>query len=308
MKKLNYLVVILLIVISMSACNTKIVAKVNDTQISKDEYKKIETLLKTIGQYNKDSNSSSIDNTVLSFIIDNEIVYQVAKEKGYKVSKDEINNKYDQLESTIYNNENKVKFKDAGIDEEFFKGQIEKDLVVNKYKEDFLEDIIISDEEMNAYYDDNKENLQSNQVRASQILISTLDNDGNEVSEEEKVKLKEKADGILEEIKNNNNKFEELASSESDDKKSGKKGGDLGYFTKDDKSYQFTSVVFNLNKNDISEVFETSYGYHIVKITDKKAVYRTFDECKNEIKEKLLNNKYIEHIDSLYDKAKITIT
>ena len=59
--------------------------------------------------------------------------------------------------------------------------------------------------------------------------------------------------------------------------------------------------------NQVAILGEVEHKY-IVKITYKMSVYSTFDECKNEIKEKLLNNKYIDHIDSLYDKAKITIT
>ncbi len=61
-----------------------------------------------------------------------------------------------------------------------------------------------------------------------------------------------------------------MAKKYSDDKATGKNGGQLGYFTKDDKNAEFTKEVFKLKKNEVSNVFETSYGYHIVKVTDKR--------------------------------------
>ncbi len=61
-----------------------------------------------------------------------------------------------------------------------------------------------------------------------------------------------------------------MAKKYSDDKATGKNGGQLGYFTKDDKNAEFTKEVFKLKKNEVSNVFETSYGYHIVKVTDKE--------------------------------------
>ena len=119
--------------------------------------------------------------------------------------------------------------------------------------------------------------------------------------------MKDKAEDILEKLKNNED-FAILAKEYSDDKNSGKDGGDLGYFSKEDKNIDFTNPVFKLEKDQLSDIIETEYGYHIVKVTDNKSVTKTLEESKEDIKNKILNQKYTQHIDSLYKNGKITIT
>ena len=185
--------------------------------------------------------------------------------------------------------------------------QIKKDLVVSKYKENFIKDIKISDKEIKAHYESHKDEFKIQEVRASQILISTLDDDNKQVSKEEKEKLKTKAEKLLNKV-NNGEDFNKLAKKYSDDKNSGKNGGDLGFFSKDDKNIDFTKEVFKLDKGKRVALIETSYGYHIVKITDKRTVTKSLEDSKDDIKNKILNEKYSKQIDSLYKKGKITIT
>ena len=216
--------------------------------------------------------------------------------------------KFNNIKETIDENPAyKEKLKEAGINEEFLKKQVKKDLVVSKYKENFIKDIKISDKEIKAYYESHKDEFKIQEVRASQILISTLDDDNKQVSKEEKEKLKTKAEKLLNKV-NNGEDFNKLAKKYSDDKNSGKNGGDLGFFSKDDKNIDFTKEVFKLDKGKRVALIETSYGYHIVKITDKRTVTKSLEDSKDDIKNKILNEKYSKQIDSLYKKGKITIT
>ncbi|SFJ13714.1 Parvulin-like peptidyl-prolyl isomerase [Terrisporobacter glycolicus] len=309
MKKITLMGLTILISINMVACSSKNVAKVNDVDISKDAYKKTEEFLYATGYIEKkDENSDEINNDVLSFIIDNEVAYQDAQKQNIKIEDSEVNEKFDQLKDALNTNPlYKEKLEKAGVTEVFFKEQIKKDLAVAKYKENFIKDIKISDKEMEAYYNNHKDQFNVEEVKASQILISTLDKDNKEVSKEEKEKLKEKAQGALDKIKNNED-FANLAKEYSDDKNSGKDGGDLGYFAKSDKNVEFTKAVFKLDTNQVSNLIETPYGYHIVKVTDKRSVTKSFEDSKDDIKAKILNEKYTKHIDSLYKNGKITIT
>ncbi len=309
MKKITLMGLTILISINMVACSSKNVAKVNDVDISKDAYKKTEEFLYATGYIEKkDENSDEINNDVLSFIIDNEVAYQDAQKQNLKIEDSEVNEKFDQLKDALNTNPlYKEKLEKAGVTEDFLKEQIKKDLVVAKYKENFIKDIKISDKEMEAYYNNHKDQFNVEEVKASQILISTLDKDNKEVSKEEKEKLKEKAQGVLDKIKNNED-FANLAKEYSDDKNSGKDGGDLGYFAKSDKNVEFTKEVFKLDTNQVSNLIETPYGYHIVKVTDKRPVTKSFEDSKDDIKAKILNEKYTKHIDSLYKNGKITIT
>lgn len=309
MKKIVLMGLTILVSINMVACSNKAVAKINDVDVSKEEYKKTEDFLYATGYVEKDEkNSDEINNDILSFIIDNEVAYQEAQKENIKVKDSDVNEKVEQLKETLETNTTyKEKLESAGITDDFLKEQVKKDLTVAKYKENFIKDIKVTDKEMEAYYNNNKEQFNVEEVKASQILISTLDEDNKEVSKEQKEKLKEKAQSILDKV-NNNEDFASLAKKYSDDKNSGKDGGDLGYFAKNEKNIEFTKEVFKLDTNQISKLIETSYGYHIVKVTDKTTVTKSLEDSKDDIKTKILNEKYTKHIDSLYKKGKITIT
>lgn len=309
-KKLKRLILIglaALISVNMVGCGNDTIAKINDVKISKDEYNKIASFLYATGYVQEDKNKG-INNDILSFIIDNEVAYQDAQRENITVEDKDVNEKYEDLKEILKSNSAyKTKLDEVGVNDDFLKSQVKKDLIVSKYKENFMKNIKINDNEIKTYYDNHKDEFTKEEVRASQILISTLDDNNNEVNQEQKEKLKDKAEDILEKLKNNED-FAILAKEYSDDKNSGKDGGDLGYFSKEDKNIDFTNPVFKLEKDQLSDIIETEYGYHIVKVTDKKSVTKTLEESKEDIKNKILNQKYTKHIDSLYKNGKITIT
>ena len=309
-KKLKRLILIglaALISVNMVGCGNDTIAKINDVKISKDEYNKIASFLYATGYVQEDKNKG-INNNILSFIIDNEVAYQDAQRENIKVEDKDVNEKYEDLKETLKSNSAyKAKLDEVGVNDDFLKSQVKKDLIVSKYKENFMKNIKINDNEIKTYYDNHKDEFTKEEVRASQILISTLDDNNNVVNQEQKEKLKDKAEDILEKLKNNED-FAILAKEYSDDKNSGKDGGDLGYFSKEDKNIDFTNPVFKLEKDQLSDIIETEYGYHIVKVTDNKSVTKTLEESKEDIKNKILNQKYTQHIDYLYKNGKITIT
>lgn len=90
------------------------------------------------------------------------------------------------------------------------------------------------------------------QVRASHILVGS----------------KNDATKILNRIRAGA-RFEDLAKKHSQCP-SGKRGGDLGYFGKGQMVKPFEDVAFTLNKGDISEPVQTQFGFHLIKVTDKK--------------------------------------
>ena len=309
-KKLKRLILIglaALISVNMVGCGNDTIAKINDVKISKDEYNKIASFLYATGYVQEDKNKG-INNNILSFIIDNEVAYQDAQRENITVEDKDLNEKYEDLKETLKSNSAyKAKLDEVGVNDDFLKSQVKKDLIVSKYKENFMKNIKINDNEIKTYYDNHKDEFTKEEVRASQILISTLDDNNNVVNQEQKEKLKDKAEDILEKLKNNED-FAILAKEYSDDKNSGKDGGDLGYFSKEDKNIDFTNPVFKLEKDQLSDIIETEYGYLIVKVTDNKSVTKTLEESKEDIKNKILNQKYTQHIDSLYKNGKITIT
>ena len=316
MNKKLYIGMVGILSLMMVGCN-KSLAKVNDVEITKKQYKKTKAVLSATNNY---INGQSLDelektldkkgrnkleNVIISFMVDNELLYQEAKDKGLTPSKSEVDSKYQELEDKMnLNTSYKEKMDKAGVDKEYLKQEISRDLAIDKNKKAFEDRINISDNDMEAYYTSHKKDFNVEEISASQILISTLDKNKKEVSKDKKEALKKKADNILTKIKNGES-FESLAKKYSDDKATGKNGGQLGYFSKDDKNAEFTKEVFKLKKNEVSKVFETSYGYHIVKVTDKRERQKSFNECQSLIRESILNEKYIEHIKKLNEDAKI---
>lgn len=300
----------------MVGCN-KSLAKVNDVEITKEQYKKTKAVLSATNSYingqSLDEMEKSLDkkgrnkleNVIISFMVDNELLYQEAKDKGLTPSKGEVDSKYQELENEMnLNTSYKEKMDKAGVDKEYLKQEISKDLAIDKSKKAFENKINISDAEMESYYVNHKKDFNVEEVSASQILISTLDKNKKEVSTDKKEALKKEAESILTKIKNGES-FEALAKKYSDDKATGKNGGQLGYFSKNDKNAEFTKEVFKLKKNEVSGIFETSYGYHIVKVTDKRERQKSLNECQSLVRESILNEKYVEHIKKLNESAKV---
>ena len=119
-----------------------------------------------------------------------------------------------------------------------------------------------------------------------------------------KKKLRKKAEEVLKKAKTGE-EFSELAKEYSDDKGSAANGGDLGYFTKGQMVQPFEDAAFSLKSGEISDIVESEYGYHIIKVYDKIDEQLPFDEVKDEIKTTLTENKYIKNIEEISKKAKV---
>ncbi len=175
--------------------------------------------------------------------------------------------------------------------------EMKKRILVEKFfKKELDENIKISEEELKKYYDENPEEAKSPvEVRASHILLKTR-------AEAESVMKKLKA----------GSKFEDLAKSSSIDVGSQPRGGDLGFFHKGVMVPEFEDAALKLQKGEISDIVETRFGFHIIKLTDRKAGQgKSFDEAKTQLEQNLLKKKKKEKFDNLVaglkSKASITI-
>ncbi|GAM08554.1 foldase protein PrsA [Geobacter sp. OR-1] len=167
--------------------------------------------------------------------------------------------------------------------------ELKKRLVVEAYlKKKVEEQANISDADLKKFYDENKDKFKSgDQIKASHILVK-----------DEKL-----AKDILAQIKAGGS-FEELAKKNSMDS-AGAKGGDLGWFSKGSMLPEFEKVAFGLKEGEISGLVKTKFGYHIIKLTGKRAAgQRDFAEVKDQIKAALLPSKQKEVFDKLKDELK----
>jgi peptidyl-prolyl cis-trans isomerase C len=167
----------------------------------------------------------------------------------------------------------------------------------------------VTDAEARQYYDAHAKDFETpEQIRASHILISTAPKDPNGDPNQAKTTAKTKIDALLKQVKEGAD-FAELAKQNSDCPSSAK-GGDLGTFARGQMVKPFEDAAFALKTNEVSDIVETEYGYHIIKVTEHKDAGTTpFEEAKAGIIEQLTTdkkNKIIrEYLQSLKDKAAI---
>ena len=173
---------------------------------------------------------------------------------------------------------------------------MERVLMEALLKQEILDKVVVTDEEAKAYYDEHKEEFsEKEKAHARHILVKT-----EEEVQEIRKQLDEGAD------------FAELATEKSADKHTAKKGGDLGFFERGKMIAEFEEVCFDMEIGAISDPVKTQFGYHIIKLEDKKeAGMKEFYEVSDDIKKKLLSGKQQEEhqkwIDLLEKEAKIKI-
>jgi len=171
-------------------------------------------------------------------------------------------------------------------------------------KKDFENSANVTQEEIKAYYDEHLEEFHvPEQRRASHILLR-VPKDANATVVEKKKKQ-------LIEIKKRIEKgasFSELAKKYSDDKVSGQKGGDLGFFSKGMMVKPFEEKVFSMKKGEISDPVRTSFGWHLIKLEDIRAERtKPLKEVKDQIAKKLKEKKVNKLVWDAANKAYDTI-
>ncbi|WP_035053902.1 peptidylprolyl isomerase [Andreprevotia chitinilytica] len=144
----------------------------------------------------------------------------------------------------------------------------------------------ISDDDVQKYFDAHKADLTKEERKAAHILIAAP----KTASADEKKAARAKAEELLKQVKANPAKFAELAKANSQDPGSAPNGGDLGWFGQDVSFVApFKEAVFKLAKGQVSDVVETDFGYHIIKLDDVKT--KTLADVKPQILEKLKQQK-----------------
>jgi len=190
------------------------------------------------------------------------------------------------------------------------KEQIRKGMAYQKLMEaQWAGKINITEEDAKKYYDENPTKFEvKEQVRASHILIKPDTTDSEADPNQAKAEAKAKIQGLLEQIKGGAD-FAELARANSDGP-SAAGGGDLNFFPRGKMAAPFEKAAFALEVGKVSDIVETRFGYHIIKVTDhKEAGTVSFEQARNSIIRQLTQRKQAEfankYIESLKAAANI---
>lgn len=169
--------------------------------------------------------------------------------------------------------------------------------------------IVVAEADLKSYYDQNVQRLSGKEERrASHILIASP----KSAPDADRQKAKAKANELAAQVKKSPDSFADVARKNSQDPGSAPAGGDLDFFARDAMVKPFSDAAFDMKKGDISDVVESEFGYHIIKLTDVKAPkQRSFEEMKPEleadIKKQQAQKKFTEMAEgftnSVYEQA-----
>ncbi|MFW6282404.1 MAG: peptidylprolyl isomerase [bacterium] len=227
----------------------------------------------------------------------NVTVSQEDKEESFNQHLNQIKQQYNLSESQLVETLSQQGIGSLDQYKEMFLNESEQDLLINKLSQEVVEEAEVSDQEIENYYNENKERYeQEDQVEASHILLDT----------------EEEAEDIIEQLETGAD-FSDLAEEYSTDQGSASQGGSLGFFEKNGQMIpEFAEAAFDLEIGEISNPVESQYGYHVIKVTDKKeAGVQSLTEVKDNIEQNLLNSKqqqvWEEYVEEIKDEAEIEI-
>jgi parvulin-like peptidyl-prolyl isomerase len=227
---------------------------------------------------------------------------------------------------------------DSGITNEDFRQLVRREIYGEMLQKEFGKEVAVTEAEQHEFYNKEKNNpkldslfKEPERVRASHILISARRsqiaseirsqasvskagvNDKAAIEArvaEEMNKRRASAAAILSKLRAGAD-FARLARENSDDPGTRSRGGDLGLFTRNTHTAKFDDAAFAMTAGQTSGVLETEYGYHIIKVIERKPErLRGFDEVRESIGQQLQARKLAERLSHWLEtrRAEATIT
>jgi len=287
------------------------VAVVNGTFITQEEFDRevggVRQQIASRGKRLNDVELQTMKKDVLENMINTELLYQESKKQGIKVDEAAINEQWKVLKGRFPTEEElKRALTMLNLTEAELKSQIEQVLAIQQLVDNKVAGkIIISSDEIKAYYDSRPEAFrQPGEVMASHILIKV----DAKADASKKAEARKKIENIQKKLKEGGD-FAALAK-EFSEGPSGVKGGDLGYFKRGQMVKPFEDAAFALKPGEVSDIVETRFGYHLIKVIDKKpekviAFADVKDKLQLYIKRQKIQGQVNQYIEELKGKAKI---
>ena len=220
---------------------------------------------------------------ILTDLISKTLLLNAAEKEGYKATDEDIAKEIEEISKRIPEGQSFEEFaKSAGVDIKRIKEQIADDTKIRKLIDVVTKDVEKPGEEkVKKYYDEHPDEFsQKEMVAASHILLST-----QEASDENAIAaVKAEADKLKEQLgKEDGKTFEELATAHSDCP-SKAQGGSLGEFGRGQMVPEFEKAAFTQKIGEVGAPIKTQFGYHLIKVTDKKEAKTTpYAEVQEEL-------------------------
>ncbi len=252
----------------------EIIARVNNQIITRAEYLRSKDQLKQEAQQQDPANADKIvaekDKDVLRDLIDQQLLLEKGKDLGITADT-EVIKRLDEMrkEMKLESMEDLEKAAQSqGIAFEDFKQNLKNQIITQQViSKEVGSRMTISKEELQQFYDAHKSQMeQPEQVRLSELLISTEKKDPATAEAQQLAAAQAKADDLLAQIRKGA-AFDETAKKNSDGPTAAQ-GGDLGYFKRGTLAKELEDKTFAMKPGDVSDVIRTKQGFVILKVTE----------------------------------------
>ncbi len=235
-------------------------------------------------------------------VIDSVLLEQAAKKAGMKANEERVQQSISQIEQQAGGKE---KFAETlaggGMTVQEFTDMLRRMDLAQEYVDAKIKPTVtVTDADVKKFYDENPKMFEHpEEVHARHILIK-VPKDADEATKKAAHDKAEKARARA--LKGED--FSKLAQEVSEGP-SAKNGGDLGFFTHDQMVKPFADAAFALSPGQISNVVETRFGYHVIKVEDKRpAGKQSLDEVKDRVKQYLENKKLGDAVNAKLDELR----
>lgn len=284
------------------------VAMVNGKAITRQEMNleinRFREHLTSMGRPLPDAQLPGLQKDVLEELITTELLFQESQKAGIKVDEAAFNLQMDNWKKRFPTEEARQAYlKKMSFSEDDLKSRFQRGMAISQFIETQLgPKAAVDDKETKAYYDAHPvEFKMPEQVRASHILIK-VDPKADEAA---KAEARKKIEDIQAGLKKGGD-FAALAKEKSSCP-SAEKGGDLGYFSRGQMVKPFEEAAFALKPGEVSGPVETNFGYHIIKVIDKKPeTTLAYEEVKAKLGQKLREEKLEKELDLYLAELKKT--
>ena len=241
---------------------------------------------------------------IMPTLVDFEIAKAYAEEHGITVSESEVNQEIETIKDQISEQAQAQgmdvgreeaytqALQQAGLTEEELRAQLRDQLPVQKVQERVAGDAEASQEEVERFYEENKElQFTTPEQRCARHIL--FNKDQRAKAEEVKGQLQNGAD------------FAELAREYSQDPGSAENGGDLGCLGQGETVPSFEEALFNAEEGEIVGPVETEFGYHLIEVTDiRQQSTQPLSEVEGQIREQLSADIQAEEFNSWLQEQK----
>jgi peptidyl-prolyl cis-trans isomerase C len=243
----------------------------------------------------------TIQEEMLEQLIVQELLWQEAQRRDFVINDEEVEQQLQKMKSGFDNEQAFLfKIKEGGFTEVTFREEIRQQRSAQRMvSEGIAAEISVNDADVETFYNENIDKMSSpEQLRARHILVSPKsdDEEGERMAREKITALQKELDGGA--------SFAVVAM-ENSEGPSAKGGGDLGFFGRGQMVPAFEEAVFALQPGEVSDVVETRFGYHIIKLEERRDAQTVpVEEAAERIRPYLSQQRVLEAVEKLIEELR----